>query len=278
MRVSVQAVADPRVASTPAIPSRPVLAAARDVTLHAAILADLGHALDPTSTILDFGCGDGYLVEAYRRAGFQAVGADINLPRPHNWLHQIDPSNYRLPFRDRVFDVVVSNSVLEHVEDLDGALAEIARVLKPGGASLHFFPPPWRFVEQHVFVPLSGVLRPRWWLQVWARLGVRNSFQRGLSWRETARRNREYLQTKTFYRSRRALRAVVGARFERVTFATRSMIRRSYGRARHLSPVAPLVERLYDTFHYRCLFFENRRGTSNQPIDRGDADAPPNSV
>ena len=38
-----------------------------------------------------------------------------------------------MPFRDCEFDAVVSNAVLEHVEDLDSVAAECARVLRPGG-------------------------------------------------------------------------------------------------------------------------------------------------
>src|SRR5262249_48133121 len=38
-----------------------------------------------------------------------------------------------IPFDDEFFDIVHANSVIEHVADLDAALSEIFRVLKPGG-------------------------------------------------------------------------------------------------------------------------------------------------
>lgn len=38
-----------------------------------------------------------------------------------------------LTFPDGVFDIVTRNEVLEHVPDIDAALAEIVRVLRPGG-------------------------------------------------------------------------------------------------------------------------------------------------
>jgi SAM-dependent methyltransferase len=45
-----------------------------------------------------------------------------------------------LDFPDQCFNVVVSNDVLEHVPDIDAALRETARILKPGGAFLATFP------------------------------------------------------------------------------------------------------------------------------------------
>jgi ubiquinone/menaquinone biosynthesis C-methylase UbiE len=42
----------------------------------------------------------------------------------------------RLPFADQVFDVVLATEVFEHVVDLDGVLAELKRVLRPGGKLL----------------------------------------------------------------------------------------------------------------------------------------------
>jgi SAM-dependent methyltransferase len=44
-----------------------------------------------------------------------------------------------LPFRDATFTCVISNAVLEHVEDLDAFAAETARVLRPGGIADHLW-------------------------------------------------------------------------------------------------------------------------------------------
>ena len=45
-----------------------------------------------------------------------------------------------LPFAEEEFDVVLCSHVLEHVDDDRGALAEVARVLRPGGAALLLVP------------------------------------------------------------------------------------------------------------------------------------------
>ncbi len=42
-----------------------------------------------------------------------------------------------------MFDLVFSISTLEHVQDVDATLSEIARVLKPGGQALLTFEPVW---------------------------------------------------------------------------------------------------------------------------------------
>ena len=79
-----------------------------------------------------------------------------------------------LPFRDNCFDIVFSNSVIEHVGDADRQRAfarEVARV----GNNYHIQTPNRRFpVEQHLFTPLLHFLSKRWqrWLvrrfTVWA--------------------------------------------------------------------------------------------------------------
>jgi SAM-dependent methyltransferase len=165
----------------------------RHCALQRAVFAGLGTRLAPGATVLDFGCGDGGLVRAYRRAGFDAYGCDIVLERETEHLRAIGEP-YRLPFPDATFDAVVSDQVLEHVLDHRLAAKEIARVSRPSSGSLHIFPPPWRLVEAHVDVPLAGVLRNPVWLGLWARLGIRNPFQAGLSAREVARINREFLE------------------------------------------------------------------------------------
>jgi len=199
------------------------------------------------------------MVQEYRDAGFQAFGADIILDAETELLRRIQTGRYRIPFEDSAFDFVFSNSVLEHVQDLSGALTEIRRVLRPGGVSLHLLPSKFRLIEPHVFVPLAGLIRNKQWLRLWASIGVRNSFQKGLDSAEVARKNYSYLHAHTFYRSKRQLRSAILPTFSNVMFADAQIIRYGYGRARHLSHLVrffPVVASAYGTFHSQCLFFK----------------------
>jgi len=235
---------------------------ANDAQLHRSILRELGRELRPDSMILDFGCGDGRFVHQYRDSGFQAFGADLILPKQDPLLRLIPSHNYRLPFDDDTFDFVYSNSVLEHVQNLASALSEIRRVLKPGGASLHIFPPKAKPIEPHVFVPFAGIIRNRAWLLLWAAFGIRCSFQKDMSWRQTAQDNYTYLHNHTFYRTRRELREAILGSFCNLVFADREMIKHSYGRARYIAPLAellPVVASIYGATHNRCIYFEKKQ-------------------
>lgn len=96
--------------------------------------------------LLDVGCGGGLLSEAFAARGLEVTGIDasphsLTAARVHaagNGL-SIDYRDGRaeaLPFDDASFDVVACCDMLEHVDDIDAVLAEIARVLKPGGVFL----------------------------------------------------------------------------------------------------------------------------------------------
>lgn len=90
---------------------------------------------------LDLGCGDGtlapVLVGGAGPAGW--TGLDLELrevrlaARSGAYRGACAASAEQLPFGPGAFDLVLSNSALEHMEDLDRVLAEAARVLLPGG-------------------------------------------------------------------------------------------------------------------------------------------------
>ena len=159
--------------------------------------------------VMDFGCGKGRLVQALFRLGFDAYGSD----RKAYWLDDqlpvserlstISMSPYRLPFDENTFDVVVSTSVLEHAQNTEDCFREIRRVLKPGGWSMHLYPGKWYLpYEPHIYVPLVNFFWPhcpKWWLGLWALLGVRNEFQKQKPWQTVAALNHSYCQEGLIY-------------------------------------------------------------------------------
>jgi SAM-dependent methyltransferase len=107
--------------------------------------------LRPGMTVLDLGCGEGrHAFEAYRR-GARVVAVDRGVSEvgtTKRWLDAIahageapEGAAYEvvrgdllaLPFPDGSVDRVIAAEVLEHIPDDTTAMAEIARVLKPGG-------------------------------------------------------------------------------------------------------------------------------------------------
>jgi len=231
--------------------------------LHRNILGELGHTLAPSARVLDYGCGSGDMAEEYSAAGFDAFGCDIRLAQESDKLRPIS-SDGSLPFPDESFDFVFSDQVMEHVQDHNRAFAEIKRVMKPGAISLHIFPSKLKPIEGHLFVPLGGVIQSRWWLHLWASLGVRNSFQRGKSAREVVELNSEYLSNRTNYLSRSEISQSLAPYFDPV-FAEEHMLKHSYGKARRIFPlvkVFPFLARLYSSFYSRVIFVQKQQTDS----------------
>ena len=187
----------------------------------ATILRNLGVDTSRQITLLDLGCGEGRLVTSALSRGIDAYGCDVDfgsvwinqdsmselltenrvrkIPAPYP-LRQADTnSDYRLPFDSGFFDVIISNQVMEHVHNISEVAAEMHRVLKPGGTFLHMFPPKWGLIEGHIGVPLGGALSSDRWLTLWARLGVRNIYQKGFSAEATVAWNRKFLDTAVNY-------------------------------------------------------------------------------
>lgn len=94
------------------------------------------------ATVADLGCGPGWETEALADRGFRAVGVDVTpdflafAAREHPAGGYVAGDFLALPFRSGVLDGAWACSSLVHVpwRDIDAALAEIARVLRPGGA------------------------------------------------------------------------------------------------------------------------------------------------
>jgi SAM-dependent methyltransferase len=100
-------------------------------------------APDSYASICDLGCDDGAwslevakVAHAKRIFGVEIVGDRAQLARQRGLEVAIADLNQPLPFDEGAFDLVHANQVIEHVSDLDTFLAEIRRVLRPGGVSI----------------------------------------------------------------------------------------------------------------------------------------------
>jgi len=163
---------------------------------------------DADDVVLDVATGTGLVaVELARRYGCRVVGLD----RSADMLTEASRRNglitglvnaraERLPFADATFDHVTFTYLLRYVDDPASTVAELARVLKPGGrlAALEFGVPAspftlalWRLYTR-VVMPLGGRLVSRKWRDVNAFLGPSiEGFYRAHPQREVERYWRE---------------------------------------------------------------------------------------
>ncbi|MDP2306314.1 MAG: bifunctional 2-polyprenyl-6-hydroxyphenol methylase/3-demethylubiquinol 3-O-methyltransferase UbiG [Pseudomonadota bacterium] len=104
------------------------------------------HMLGPQScSVLDVGCGAGFLANALSARGHRVKGVDASNESlavaarhdPTGRVEYVHGDAAALPAPDGSFDVVCAMDFLEHVEDPAGVIAEAARVLRPAG--LFFF-------------------------------------------------------------------------------------------------------------------------------------------
>ncbi len=105
--------------------------------------------------ILDLGCGDGHFVtiamDEKVDVGIDPWTGPVRLARQNGGYEMVvQGSGYTLPFPENHFGGALSNSVLEHIPDLDTTLKEMARVMKPGAKFVFCVP-------NHNFLPNLSV-------------------------------------------------------------------------------------------------------------------------
>ena len=100
--------------------------------------------LGSVGRVLDVGCGDGQVARALAAAGCAVTGIDptarnLEVARERGGGPEyVEGAADDLPFPDAHFDAVVACLVFEHIDDVDAAIAEVARVLRPGGRFAFF--------------------------------------------------------------------------------------------------------------------------------------------
>lgn len=105
--------------------------------------------LKPGDRVLEIGCGIGTIVAELSKQGYDVCGTDISqvaieygrAKYPGVRL-DVQPAE-ELPYEAGAFDVVLSFDLFEHIARIDRHVAEVHRVLKPGGYYLFQTPNKW---------------------------------------------------------------------------------------------------------------------------------------
>jgi SAM-dependent methyltransferase len=162
---------------------------------------------------LDLGCGDGTLATVLFQnvPGIRWTGLDLD---PHDAalaegkyerIHVASAA--AIPEPDDAFDLVFSNSALEHMDGLDAVLAEVRRVLKPGGRFV-FTVPEASFRDQLFWPRVLGCFGRKTASTYVRHLDERIAHVNYLSpaeWRERLARHGFQSETEVAYLSRRVI-------------------------------------------------------------------------
>ncbi|HKZ50181.1 MAG TPA: class I SAM-dependent methyltransferase [Dehalococcoidia bacterium] len=156
---------------------------------HSFLLSQL--RLSDPARVLDVATGTGAVaLKAASRLGVQVVGADITGPMLRRAmargaalglerrLQWVECDAEALPFADAAFDAVTATYLLRYVSDVPETVAELSRVLKPGGMILYLdfavprgvAGPLWR-LHTSLVLPLGGALLSPGWRRVGGFLG-----------------------------------------------------------------------------------------------------------
>ncbi|MCU0259898.1 MAG: class I SAM-dependent methyltransferase [Ilumatobacteraceae bacterium] len=112
--------------------------------------------------VLDIGCGEGQISRLLAAQGSTVVGVDptraqlVAAAARGGGPRYVRAGAAALPVADDSFDAAVACLVFEHIDDVDGAIAEVARVLRPGGRFSFFLNHPL------IQTPGSGWIDDQW--------------------------------------------------------------------------------------------------------------------
>ena len=158
--------------------------------------------------VLDSGCGTGKLMKLFLESNFDIYGYDIGDLHKSDLYAKIElvskviieqnrvkilSLGESLPFANNLFDYIVSNQVVEHVEDIKYYFKENLRVLKTGGKLILCFPTKEIIIEPHIKLPFLHIL-PRkiqfFYLYIFYKFNYDKAYERLF-----------YLNNKCFYRT-----------------------------------------------------------------------------
>lgn len=149
----------------------------------AKILTQLERAgIHPHGPVLDAGCGGGGVAVSFAEESALAVGLDLvdrftdageRLAKERGIQNVcfVQGNGMSLPFKTDHFDLVLSHSVIEHVDSPEHYLGECFRVLRPGGVLFLSTPPYYSSAGSHLArlkipVPYQLLLPRRWAFQL----------------------------------------------------------------------------------------------------------------
>ena len=138
----------------------------------AKLIAVLQHGLGVSDLeglkALDVGCSAGFIADELALAGATTFGVDIDEPglakARERFGERVDFRLARgedLPFADDSLDIVVLNHIYEHVVDPEAVVADIHRVLRPGGVLYLGIGHKWQVLEPHHRLPFLSWLPQR---------------------------------------------------------------------------------------------------------------------
>ena len=131
--------------------------------------------------VLDVGCGVGQVVARLTDAGFEAYGVDVSEPNIARAAKFSDRcvlyDGKRLPFPDRHFAAVGALNVLEHVDEPEAFIRELARVTESGGKIVLSSPNFFRVLGFRDYHPKMRGLGNKWrnWRRIREKLAIMKS-------------------------------------------------------------------------------------------------------
>ncbi len=105
------------------------------------VAADIAATVSPGASVLDVGCGPGHLTRRLAALGFDVTGIDLDPAMIERAVtggggRYLAADVATLPFVDDTYDLAVSTLSMHHWADAHAGIAEIGRVLRPGGRML----------------------------------------------------------------------------------------------------------------------------------------------